>query len=1006
MSISVFDLFATLKLDSSEYDSGLSQSENKGESFGKKISTGLGKAAKAGAAAVAGIATATAAVSAAFVKGTSNVAAYGDNIDKMSQKMGISAQAYQEWDAVMQHSGTSIDGMKRGMTTLATQAEKNASEFQKLGISQKDLAEMSQEELFAKTIEGLQNMESGTERTVTAQKLLGGSAKELGALLNTSAEETQAMKDRVHELGGVMSDDAIKASAAYQDQLQDMQTAFSGLSRNMTAEFLPAVTTVMDGLTRIFSGDSENGIGLISDGIKSITDGISEALPNVIETGSKIVLALSEAITSNLPTLIPAVVSGLLTVSLGIAQQLPTILQSIITGILAAAPSFLEAGKKLFQMVGDGIKSAASIVQTNGNNVIDKVLNTITKNLPKFLDNGVKLITNLASGLLNALPTVITKAGEIMSKLINFFVENAPTMAEKGVDLIVKLAQGLVQALPNIVSSAMQVTAKLIQQILEALPKLIEAGFKLIGKLAAGIIKGIPDAVKAAKSIVDKASETFKTFDWLSLGINIVKGIISGLTSMGSAVITAMLGLAKGAFDAVKNFFGIKSPSKKMRDEIGHNIVDGMIKGIDDKKENAKKSAEQLSSLYVSTAKTKLSALKENNEISLEEEWAYWLEVREHVKKGTKAYDEATAQIGKAKKAYAENAKKEREELIKNVNDLNKEYMDGVKKVIEDLDAQTKALTDAYNKAVQDRKNSLMGQMSLFETFTPKEGKAGQDLITGMESQMQAMAEYDSTMTTLQSRIGETAPALYGELQNMNVDQIETLKTIAAMSDEELQYYVSLYDAKQMFAEDRAKRDNEELKKQTDEQIEQLKNNADEQLNTLEETYKTGIKKIGKMGEKEFKKAGKQSIKGMGVGMNTEFDALEKQMKARAAALVAAVQAALRIHSPSRVFADEVGKFIPLGIAEGVEKAMPTAERSILADIEDMKNAAVDVVGNGYTSSMGAGANSSPVTMLLAAIYDAITGMPDDMTQSFGEALTNTTFSMNDREFARLVKAV
>ena len=91
MSISVFDLFATLKLDSSEYDSGLSQSENKGESFGKKISTGLGKAAKAGAAAVAGIATATAAVSAAFVKGTSNVAAYGDNIDKMSQKMGISA---------------------------------------------------------------------------------------------------------------------------------------------------------------------------------------------------------------------------------------------------------------------------------------------------------------------------------------------------------------------------------------------------------------------------------------------------------------------------------------------------------------------------------------------------------------------------------------------------------------------------------------------------------------------------------------------------------------------------------------------------------------------------------------------------------------------------------------------------------------------------------------------------------------------------------------------------
>jgi hypothetical protein len=240
----------------------------------------------------------------------------------------------------------------------------------------------------------------------------------------------------------------------------------------------------------------------------------------------------------------------------------------------------------------------------------------------------------------------------------------------------------------------------------------------------------------------------------------------------------------------------------------------------------------------------------------------------------------------------------------------------------------------------------------------------------------------------------------------MNVDQIETLKTIAAMSDEELQYYVGLYDAKQMFAEDRAKRDNEELKEQTDAQIEELKTDAQTKIQTLESEYKKGIKKLGVSARKEFKKAGKYSVEGMGIGMNTEFDKLEAQMKARAAALVASIQAALKIHSPSKVFADEVGKFIPLGIAEGVEKAMPTAERGILSDIEDMKNAAVDVVGSGYTSGVGTGANSSPVTMLLAAIYDAITGMPDDMTQSFGEALTNTTFSMNDREFARLVKAV
>ena len=47
----------------------------------------------------------------------SNVAAYGDNIDKMSQKMGMSAEAYQEWDAVMQHSGTSMEAMKSSISS-------------------------------------------------------------------------------------------------------------------------------------------------------------------------------------------------------------------------------------------------------------------------------------------------------------------------------------------------------------------------------------------------------------------------------------------------------------------------------------------------------------------------------------------------------------------------------------------------------------------------------------------------------------------------------------------------------------------------------------------------------------------------------------------------------------------------------------------------------------------------------------------------------------------------
>ena len=265
-----------------------------GASFNKGFGSVLGGTTKLMAGAVAAGGAALAAAGAGFVKASGDVASYGDNIDKMSQKMGISAEAYQEWDAIMQHSGTSIEALKPSMKTLSVQAEKGSEAFKALGISEKEVKNLSKEDLFSRVISGLQGMEEGTERTVIASTLLGKGATELGALFNTSAEDTEKMRQAVHDLGGVMSNDAVKAAAAYQDQLQDMQTAFQGLSRNLVSEFLPQITTVMGGLTDIFSGNSEQGIGKISEGVKGIADGIMQALPELMNVASSILSALNK----------------------------------------------------------------------------------------------------------------------------------------------------------------------------------------------------------------------------------------------------------------------------------------------------------------------------------------------------------------------------------------------------------------------------------------------------------------------------------------------------------------------------------------------------------------------------------------------------------------------------------------------------------------------------------------------------------------------------------------
>lgn len=268
------------------------------------VGNGLKTAAKVGVAAVGALYTGAAALSTAFVKGAAELANYGDNIDKMSQKMGMSAQAYQEWDAILQHSGTSIDSMQRGMMTLSKAAEDGSDAFAKIGLTQEEVASMSQEELFAATIKGLQGMEEGSERAVLAQKLLGTAAKELGPLLNTSAEETEEMRQKLHKLGGVMSDEDVKAAAKFTDSLQDMKTAFNGLKISAMRNFLPAITTVMDGVQELLTGDSGVGIEMISEGIEKTTEQISSVLPEIVELATSILGILGKAMIELLPRVI------------------------------------------------------------------------------------------------------------------------------------------------------------------------------------------------------------------------------------------------------------------------------------------------------------------------------------------------------------------------------------------------------------------------------------------------------------------------------------------------------------------------------------------------------------------------------------------------------------------------------------------------------------------------------------------------------------------------------
>ena len=568
------------------------EAENAGMQAGEKVSggivSGIGKVAGMGATAFGAIAAAGTAATGAFVSGVGSVAEYGDNIDKMSQKMGMSIESYQEWDAVMQHSGTSMETMKASMKTLANAAESGSDAFEKLGISQEEIASMSQEQLFERTIAALQNVSDSTERTYLAGKTLGRGATELGALLNTSAEDTQAMRDRVRELGGVMSEDAVKSAAAYQDSLQDMTTAFTGLKNNLMAEFLPSITTVMDGLTEIFAGNFGEGIGMVTEGINSLMTGILDALPGIADAATSIFTALAQTFVANLPQIVDVGLQIIISLAGSIMENLPLIGEALlgvgevlVNTLMEYGPTLLEQGFEMVSNLVMGIIENAPAMVDGLGELINQGLALIEGNLPGFLDKGIQFVEQMATGILENLPTVITSMGEIVTNLISFLMEHLPEYLQKGVEMLQNIGQGIMDNLPEILTTMGTVLVDILGTIAEHLPEYLQKGVEMLVEVGKGLLQAIPEVLAMLPEIFDSILNEFGKFDWLGIGKNIIDGIAKGVTDFAGNLADAAIGAVGGAWDGICSWLGIASPSKKARDVIGRNWALGIGEGFE-----------------------------------------------------------------------------------------------------------------------------------------------------------------------------------------------------------------------------------------------------------------------------------------------------------------------------------------------------------------------------------------------------------------------------------------
>ena len=535
----VFNLQAKIALDVKEYMSSLGKASTESNKFGLDIKGAFSSAMKVGAAAIGAVVSETTALSAALVKGVGDLAEYGDHIDKQSQKMNMSAQAYQEWDAIMQHSGTSIDSMQMSMKTLANAAESGNDAFGLLGMSLEDIQRMSSEELFSATITALQNVESDTQRTYIAGQLLGRGATELGALLNTSAEDTEKMRQRVHELGGVMSDEAVKAAAAYQDSLQDLKTSMSGITRGITSEFMPSFTEVMNGLTSIFAGE-DGGVEKVTKGMNDILSNVDFAVGQLKPVVTKIGPVILDAVKENSPQLIKSGTKLLGDVVVSTVKNLPGILSTIGETVGAVGGTILGY---LPSWVGNDVQSIAN-----------------------FITNAVKKIN------LDTLFEKISGYGEALNgyweKLGDGFVwltENvlSPLIEWAGNDFLPAFFDGL--------SAAIDLTSAALDALTPIAKNAWEYFFKPIGEFAGDVIVIGLEKIGGA---IETISKTMEGVEWDGFWADILSGNFGEDWQRGWS---ELKDLVDDAGEAIDEFFDVDERTRKWNkfwQDVGAKIYD------------------------------------------------------------------------------------------------------------------------------------------------------------------------------------------------------------------------------------------------------------------------------------------------------------------------------------------------------------------------------------------------------------------------------------------------
>ena len=263
-------------------------------------------------------------------------------------------------------------------------------------------------------------------------------------------------------------------------------------------------------------------------------------------------------------------------------QTLPNAFQSVIQWFQQLPSAIGTALSNLITSIGTWAVSFGQSALQAGQQFISNIANFLT-NLPAtiayWLAYGITFVVLWAAQLGSQ---AISAGQQFLANLGTFFVQLPGNIWNWLTSTVASVASWAAQMGANALSAGSRFLSS-IGSYISQVPGRIGAGLSgaisAVGSFASSMASG---ALRAGQQFLSNLVNTLASIPgrMVSIGSQIVHGIISGITGSIGKVGSAILGGVKDAISGVKNFLGIHSPSRLFRDQIGRNIGLGLAQGI------------------------------------------------------------------------------------------------------------------------------------------------------------------------------------------------------------------------------------------------------------------------------------------------------------------------------------------------------------------------------------------------------------------------------------------